>query len=157
MLVIDGGQATGKTRLNFTNTGDAGLGLATTGNGIKVVEAINGATTEAGAFALGRKLQAGAYNYTLSHGSADENWYLSSEAGYRAEVALYASLFAQSMDYDRTLAGTYNQRSSAVNDRGSGDVFRAGIPGMMVTVALHRATPRKAVAATASSSSAETC
>ncbi|WP_181961157.1 pertactin-like passenger domain-containing protein, partial [Klebsiella pneumoniae] len=70
MLVIDGGQATGKTWLNFTNTGDAGLGLATTGNGIKVVEAINGATTEAGAFALGRKLQAGAYNYTLSHGSA---------------------------------------------------------------------------------------
>lgn len=157
MLVIDGGQATGKTWLNFTNTGDAGLGLATTGNGIKVVEAINGATTEAGAFALGRKLQAGAYNYTLSHGSADENWYLSSEAGYRAEVALYASLFAQSMDYDRTLAGTYNQRSSAVNDQGSGDVFRAGIPGMMVTVALHRATPRKAVATTASSSSAETC
>ncbi|MDF3721786.1 autotransporter outer membrane beta-barrel domain-containing protein, partial [Enterobacter hormaechei] len=93
MLVIDGGQATGKTWLNFTHTGDAGLGLATTGNGIKVVDAINGATTEAGAFALGRKLQAGAYNYTLSHGSADENWYLTSEAGYRAEVALYASLF----------------------------------------------------------------
>ncbi|CAH4995712.1 Antigen 43 [Klebsiella pneumoniae] len=129
MLVIDGGQATGKTWLNFTNTGDAGLGLATTGNGIKVVEAINGATTEAGAFALGRKLQAGAYNYTLSHGSADENWYLSSEAGYRAEVALYASLFAQSMDYDRTLAGTYNQRSSAVNDQGFWGRIQGGHTG----------------------------
>jgi antigen 43 len=157
MLVIDGGQATGKTWLNFTNTGDAGLGLATTGNGIKVVDAINGATTEAGAFALGRKLQAGAYNYTLSHGSADENWYLSSEAGYRAEVALYSSLFAQSMDYDRALAGTYSQRSSAVNDQGFWGVFRAGIPGMTVTAALPGATPRKAVAAMALFSSAETC
>ena len=128
-LVIDGGQATGKTWLNFTNTGDAGLGLATTGNGIKVVEAINGATTEAGAFALGRKLQAGAYNYTLSHGSADENWYLSSEAGYRAEVALYSSLFAQSMDYDRALAGTYSQRSSAVNDQGFWGRIQGGHTG----------------------------
>lgn len=129
MLVIDGGQAIGKTWLNFTNSGNSGLGLATTGNGIKVVEAINGATTEAGAFALGRKLQAGAYNYTLSHGSADENWYLSSEAGYRAEVALYASLFAQSMDYDRTLAGTYNQRSSAVNDQGLWGRIQGGHTG----------------------------
>lgn len=118
MLVIDGGQATGKTWLNFTNAGDAGLGLATTGDGIKVVDAINGATTDAGAFALGSKLQAGAYNYVLNHGAADENWYLSSEAGYRAEVALYASLFAQSMDYDRALAGSYSQRSAVKGDSG---------------------------------------
>lgn len=117
-LVIDGGQATGNTWLNFTNAGDSGLGLATTGDGIKVVEAINGATTDAGAFALGKKLQAGAYNYVLNHGTADENWYLSSEAGYRAEVALYASLFAQSMDYDRALAGSYSQRSAVKGDSG---------------------------------------
>ncbi|MRT14318.1 autotransporter domain-containing protein [Enterobacteriaceae bacterium RIT711] len=129
MLVIDGGHATGKTWLNFTNSGDAGLGLATTGNGIKVVDAINGATTDAGAFALGRKLQAGAYNYTLNHGSADENWYLSSEAGYRAEVALYASVFAQSMDYDRALAGTYSQRSSAVSDQGLWGRIQGGHTG----------------------------
>ncbi|WP_410706571.1 AIDA repeat-containing protein [Citrobacter braakii] len=129
MLVIDGGRATGKTWLNFTNTGDAGLGLATTGNDIKVVDAINGATTDAGAFALGRKLQAGAYNYTLNHGSADENWYLSSEAGYRAEVALYSSLYAQSMDYDRALAGTYSQRSSAVSDLGLWGRIQGGHTG----------------------------
>jgi antigen 43 len=129
MLVIDGGRATGKTWLNFTNAGDAGLGLATTGNGIKVVDAINGATTDTGAFALGRKLQAGAYNYTLNHGSADENWYLSSEAGYRAEVALYASVFAQSMDYDRALAGTYSQRSSAVSDQGLWGRIQGGHTG----------------------------
>lgn len=129
MLVIDGGRATGKTWLNFTNTGDAGLGLATTGNGIKVVDAINGATTDAGAFALGRKLQAGAYNYTLNHGSADENWYLSSEAGYRAEVAVYSSVFAQSMDYDRALAGSYSQRSSAVSDQGLWGRIQGGHTG----------------------------
>lgn len=115
-LVIDGGQATGKTWLNFTNIGGAGLGLATTGNGINVVEAMNNATTARDAFALSRPLQAGAYNYTLNHGTTDENWYLSSEAGYRAEVALYASLFAQSMDYDRALAGSYHQRSATQGD-----------------------------------------
>ncbi|ENB4711827.1 AIDA repeat-containing protein [Yersinia enterocolitica] len=129
MLVIDGGRATGKTWLNFTNTGDTGLGLTTTGNGIKVVDAINGATTDTAAFALGRKLQAGAYNYTLNHGSADENWYLSSEAGYRAEVALYSSVFAQSMDYDRALAGTYSQRSSAVSDQGLWGRIQGGHTG----------------------------
>ncbi|MEW7314022.1 AIDA repeat-containing protein [Buttiauxella gaviniae] len=129
MLVIDGGTATGKTWLNFTNTGDAGLGLATTGNGIKVVDAINGATTDTGAFALGRKLQAGAYNYTLNHGSADENWYLTSETGYRAEVALYSSLYAQSMDYDRALAGTYSQRSSAVTGQGLWGRIQGGHTG----------------------------
>jgi antigen 43 len=51
-LVIDGGQATGKTWLNFTSTGNSRLGLATTGNGIKVVDAVNGATTTGDAFAL---------------------------------------------------------------------------------------------------------
>mgnify|MGYP000119793367 CR=1 FL=1 len=39
-------------------------GLATTGKGIQVVEAINGATTEEGAFVQGNMLQAGAFNYT---------------------------------------------------------------------------------------------
>ena len=92
------------------------------GDGIKVVDAINGATTDAGAFALGSKLQAGAYNYIPNHGAADENWYLTSEAGYRAEVALYASLFAQSMDYDRALAGSYNQRSAVKGNSRSGGV-----------------------------------
>ncbi|WP_250384246.1 autotransporter adhesin family protein, partial [Escherichia coli] len=47
-LVIDGGRATGKTILNLVNAGNSGTGLATTGKGIQVVEAINGATTEEG-------------------------------------------------------------------------------------------------------------
>ncbi|WP_063116663.1 AIDA repeat-containing protein, partial [Escherichia coli] len=65
-LVINGGQATGKTWLAFTNVGNSNLGVATTGQGIRVVDAQNGATTEEGAFALSRPLQAGAFNYTLN-------------------------------------------------------------------------------------------
>ena len=128
-LVIDGGQATGKTWLNFTSTGNSRLGLATTGNGIKVVDAVNGATTTGDAFALGHKLQAGAYNYTLNHGTTDESWYLSSESVYRSEVALYASLYAQSMDYDRALAGTYSQRSTAQEARGMWGRVQGGHTG----------------------------
>lgn len=44
--------------------------------GIRVVDAQNGATTEEGAFALSRPLQAGAFNYTLNRDS-DEDWYRS--------------------------------------------------------------------------------
>ncbi|HGX4491180.1 TPA: AIDA repeat-containing protein, partial [Escherichia coli] len=88
-LVIDGGRATGKTILNLVNAGNSGTGLATTGKGIQVVEAINGATTEEGAFVQGNMLQAGAFNYTLNRDS-DESWYLRSEERYRAEVPLYA-------------------------------------------------------------------
>lgn len=73
-LVINGGQATGKTWLAFTNVGNSNLGVATTGHGIRVVDAQNGATTEEGAFALSRPLQAGAFNYTLNRDS-DEDWY----------------------------------------------------------------------------------
>ncbi|EEV2686884.1 autotransporter adhesin Ag43, partial [Escherichia coli] len=72
-LVINGGQATGKTWLAFTNVGNSNLGVATTGQGIRVVDAQNGATTEEGAFALSRPLQAGAFNYTLNRDS-DEDW-----------------------------------------------------------------------------------
>ncbi|HDH2531911.1 TPA: autotransporter adhesin Ag43, partial [Escherichia coli] len=80
-LVINGGQATGKTWLAFTNVGNSNLGVATTGQGIRVVDAQNGATTEEGAFALSRPLQAGAFNYTLNRDS-DEDWYLRSENAY---------------------------------------------------------------------------
>ncbi|EGB4167527.1 autotransporter adhesin Ag43, partial [Escherichia coli] len=90
-LVINGGQATGKTWLAFTNVGNSNLGVATTGQGIRVVDAQNGATTEEGAFALSRLLQAGAFNYTLNRDS-DEDWYLRSENAYRAEVPLYTSM-----------------------------------------------------------------
>ncbi|EHE2615012.1 autotransporter adhesin Ag43 [Escherichia coli] len=109
-LVINGGQATGKTWLAFTNVGNSNLGVATTGQGIRVVDAQNGATTEEGAFALSRPLQAGAFNYTLNRDS-DEDWYLRSENAYRAEVPLYASMLTQAMDYDRILAGSRSHQT----------------------------------------------
>ncbi len=117
-LVINGGQATGKTWLAFTNVGNSNLGVATTGQGIRVVDAQNGATTEEGAFALSRPLQAGAFNYTLNRDS-DEDWYLRSENAYRAEVPLYASMLTQTMDYDRILAGSRSHQTSVSGENNS--------------------------------------
>ncbi|EHL2739636.1 autotransporter adhesin Ag43 [Escherichia coli] len=117
-LVINGGQATGKTWLAFTNVGNSNLGVATSGQGIRVVDAQNGATTEEGAFALSRPLQAGAFNYTLNRDS-DEDWYLRSENAYRAEVPLYASMLTQAMDYDRILAGSRSHQTSVSGENNS--------------------------------------
>ncbi|EJP0743593.1 autotransporter adhesin Ag43 [Escherichia coli] len=124
-LVINGGQATGKTWLAFTNVGNSNLGVATTGQGIRVVDAQNGATTEEGAFALSRQLQAGAFNYTLNRDS-DEDWYLRSENAYRAEVPLYTSMLTQAMDYDRILAGS---RSHQTGVNGENNSVRLSIQG----------------------------
>ncbi|WHG97288.1 calcium-binding autotransporter Cah [Escherichia coli] len=124
-LVINGGQATGKTWLAFTNVGNSNLGVATSGQGIRVVDAQNGATTEEGAFALSRPLQAGAFNYTLNRDN-DEDWYLRSENAYRAEVPLYASMLTQAMDYDRILAGS---RSHQTGVSGENNSVRLSIQG----------------------------
>lgn len=79
-LVIDGGTASGNTVMNILNVG--GTGASTVANGIMVVQAVNGATTTAGAFALSGGISVGAYEYFLfkggvSAGTAD-NWYLRS-------------------------------------------------------------------------------
>ncbi|EQA2056565.1 calcium-binding autotransporter Cah [Escherichia coli] len=124
-LVINGGQATGKTWLAFTNVGNSNLGVATIGQGIRVVDAQNGATTEEGAFALSRPLQAGAFNYTLNRDN-DEDWYLRSENAYRDEVPLYASMLTQAMDYDRILAGS---RSHQTGVNGENNSVRLSIQG----------------------------
>ena len=79
-----GASASGNTTLRITNLG--GLGALTTGNGIEVVSARNGATTTAqttrDAFALENgHVDAGAYEYRLHAADAQgagENWYLRS-------------------------------------------------------------------------------
>ncbi len=81
-LVINGGAATGATMVQVTNVG--GPGVETTGDGILVVSAINGATTAPGAFVLAsRELRAGAFDYDLFHGGvsgdAPNNWFLRSD------------------------------------------------------------------------------
>lgn len=79
-LVIDGGAATGSTGIGILNAG--GGGAATLADGILVVQALNGATTAAGAFSLFAPVSAGAYEYFLFKGGVSagsgENWYLRS-------------------------------------------------------------------------------
>ncbi|CAJ0856981.1 hypothetical protein R20233_00457 [Ralstonia sp. LMG 32965] len=77
-LVLSGGGASGNTGVRIANVG--GAGAQTTGNGIQVIAAVNGATTQAGAFTLAAPVVAGPYEYTLHRGgtSSADSWYLRS-------------------------------------------------------------------------------
>jgi hypothetical protein len=79
-LVINGGNASGASSLRITNT--TGPGALTTGNGILVVQSLNGGTTNPGTFALGNVVAAGPYEYLLFRGGiapgADNDWFLRS-------------------------------------------------------------------------------
>ena len=81
LLVISGGHATGSTSVQVTNVG--GPGALTTGNGILLVNAINGATTALGAFSLAGEANAGPFEYDLFRGGvtggSGNNWYLRSD------------------------------------------------------------------------------
>jgi len=80
VLMIDGGQATGSAALSIANAG--GPGALTDGDGILVVDAVNGGATATDSFALSTLVLAGAYEYTLQRGSRDgsspSSWYLRS-------------------------------------------------------------------------------
>ncbi|WP_313685454.1 AIDA repeat-containing protein [Pantoea sp.] len=139
-VVIDGGQATGSTGLLVLNRG--GLGAQTTGNGIAVIQAINGGTTDVGAFTLNQPLVAGAYSYSL-YRNADQSWYLTSQltqtpatdtgsttpdegssdttpvsgtTNYRDGMWSYAALPSLSLDFDRLVAGTADTRFHYAQD-----------------------------------------
>ncbi|MGR0066008.1 BP1344/BB2830 family autotransporter [Bordetella bronchiseptica] len=92
-LVIDGGHAGGSTPVTVVNRG--GQGALTAADGILVVQAINGASSDAGAFSLAAPLNAGAYEYRLyrgdATGAAPDSWYLRSRA-YLVEDQLAGSL-----------------------------------------------------------------
>jgi len=80
-LVIDGGSGSGSTTILVRNTG--GPGAETTGNGILVVNAINGGTTTLTAFSLaGGRVTAGAFDYVLFRGGvsqgSQDSWFLRS-------------------------------------------------------------------------------
>lgn len=112
-LVINGGSATGLTNLNIDVSQ---LGEPTTGDGIMVVEAINGATTTAqttkDAFTIGDGvLTAGAWQYQLFAGNAQgvgEDWFL--RAGYRPDVPGFDTLAAIIRQADLAVLGTLHQR-----------------------------------------------
>jgi outer membrane autotransporter protein len=113
-VVISGGAASGHTTLQVRNVD--GLGAATAGNGILLVDAVNGATTTAqtskDAFSLsGGHVDAGAYEYRLyaaDAAGAGENWYLRS--AYRAEVPLATALPAQLRQADLAMLGNLHRR-----------------------------------------------
>ncbi len=79
LLIIDRGNASGSTTLSFTDSG--GLGAQTTGDGILVVDAVSGGTTDVGTFT--GFAAAGPFEYLLYRGNVDgtlpDNWYLRSE------------------------------------------------------------------------------
>ena len=79
-LVINSGRGSGSTSILVTNVG--GPGALTIANGILVVDAANGATTDAGAFTLGGIVAAGPFEYSLFRGGVtpasetDNDWFL---------------------------------------------------------------------------------
>ncbi|MCS2166870.1 autotransporter-associated beta strand repeat-containing protein [Scandinavium manionii] len=124
-LVINGGTATGTTRLDIDVSQ---LGEPTTGDGIMVVEAKNGATTTAqttkDAFNIGRdKLIAGAWQYQLYAGNASgagEDWFL--RAGYSPIVPGFDTLPSIVRQADLFVLGTLHQRV------GDEQPWRADVP-----------------------------
>jgi len=77
-LVIDGGSASGSTVLQVANAG--GTGAQTAVNGIRVIEAVNGAATDPSSFRLPAPIKAGAYTYYLAKGGVTagtgNDWFL---------------------------------------------------------------------------------
>ena len=80
-LVINGGSATGSTKIAINNIG--GVGALTTGNGIPLIIAVNGGSTAPNAFQLAQRYVVGGYEYQLLRsgvGGNDPDWYLRSQA-----------------------------------------------------------------------------
>ncbi|MCQ2990175.1 autotransporter outer membrane beta-barrel domain-containing protein [Pseudomonas tremae] len=79
-LVVSQGTIGGTTSMLVSNIN--GLGALTQGNGIEVVQATRGATSEATAFSLQNSLSVGAYDYYLFKGGAtagsENSWFLRS-------------------------------------------------------------------------------
>jgi autotransporter-associated beta strand protein len=143
-LVLDGAAATasGHTTLEVTNLG--GLGARTSGAGIEVVSALNGATTTAqtskDAFALaGGRVDAGAFEYRLYAGDTSgggENWYLRTEAEpgaglptYRAEASLFGALPSQLRQSDLGMLANLHQRIGDDDVRGSAGAASSAASG----------------------------
>lgn len=150
-LVISGGTASGNTAVRVTNAG--GAGARTTGDGIEVVSAINGATTQANAFALANRVVAGPYEYTLQRGGAAsaDSWYLrtlqtatqgtgtgttdtgtgTTQPALRPEVSLYTAIPSLTLLYGRALLDTLHERvgeesNQAAAPAGTSPVLRTG-------------------------------
>ncbi|MDM0117105.1 autotransporter outer membrane beta-barrel domain-containing protein [Variovorax sp. J22R133] len=128
-LVIDGAsaQASGRTTVQVVNRG--ALGAPTTGSGIEIIAARNGATTTAqsskDAFALANgHVDAGPYQYRLVAADANgagESWYLSSRATPDPDGLGKGTVVAGSADPNVAQLQSYNTQVSLL----------AGMPAQM--------------------------
>jgi len=139
-LVINAGTATGNSLLRVTNT--TGAGALTTGNGILLVDTINGGTTVPGIFSLTGPVVAGPYEYDLFRSSVDASnpdaWYLRSTLNcqlepnnpicptpvppvppphFRVETSLYAAVPSMALLYGRNLLDTLHERMGEEEDQ----------------------------------------
>ncbi|WP_047908008.1 autotransporter outer membrane beta-barrel domain-containing protein [Pandoraea faecigallinarum] len=126
LLVVNGGQASGATSLFVNNSG--GQGAQTVADGIRLVQVTGGGSTTAGAFTLGQRVAAGAYEYELVRGGSTNpnDWFLRSHLVqtstdpaapgstdiplYRPEVALYAPVPAIARQIGLSTLGTLHER-----------------------------------------------
>ncbi|GAA2850292.1 outer membrane autotransporter protein [Aminobacter aminovorans] len=133
-LVIEGGNASGSTGIIVVNLG--GTGQQTNADGILVVEATSGGTTDSGAFTLASPVAYGAYEYLLFRGDAQglgENWYLRSELVnpvdpgepgiplIRPETAVYSVMPPMARDVALATLGTFHERRGEQGFLAGGD------------------------------------
>ena len=129
--MVVNGSTSGSTSVQVTHAG--GDGAYTIGNGIELIQ-VNG-VSPANAFALGRPVEAGAYQYLLYQGgvganATDGNWYLRSQleppppgepgpepdvpapppVAWRPGVAAYTLTPLLNLDYGFSVLGTLHQR-----------------------------------------------
>lgn len=118
MLIIDGGTASGTSGIVVTNIG--GGGEQTTGDGIRVISAVNGGQTDPGAFQLADRAAAGAYEYLLFRSGANDehDWFLRSHLieptgeipTYRPEAPLYTPVPDTARNLGLASLGTLHER-----------------------------------------------
>lgn len=111
LLIFDGSVATGATQITITNVG--GMGGYSTADGIRIIQSINGATTQAGMFTLAAPVQVGIYDYQLLQGGSDpstaNDWFLHA-ASLSANVPVYAATPELVSGYVRDTLGTVHDR-----------------------------------------------
>ena len=114
-LTIDGGSASGTTLVRVVNQN--GLGARTSGSGIQLIAATNGATTATGAFTLDSPVMAGAYSYDLFHGTAadtdPQGWYLRSLQLVRDVASVSTAIVPLAHLYGLSVVGTLHEREGA--------------------------------------------
>ncbi|WP_306223800.1 autotransporter domain-containing protein [Bosea beijingensis] len=96
-----------------------GLGAATTGKGIQLIEVKGGAAaSEAGVFTSGRRIAAGAYDYNFGRNAEDGSYYLTTEPEKRIEVHNFAAVPDLARIYDLNTLGTLEARKNALPSAG---------------------------------------